>query len=716
MAIRPRQIRAAIGAAFDRLERRLEAERGQLPLWIPVALGLGIAAWFLLPGPAAWLAAAAGGGAVALIGMGFGIGRRAGAALLGLGLLIAIGIGLAWVRAERVTHPVLERPVTVSFVARIERVEPLPARDLVRLRLAPVGAIGLPTLVRVNVRAVDVPPGAGTGAEIRLRARLMPPATPALPGAYGYARAAWFDGIGATGRALGPVEVIHATQGSGAGVRNRLSAHIQSQIGGGAGAIAATLATGDRGGINDADAEAMRRSGLAHLLSISGLHVTAVVGAAILAAMRILALFPALALRVRVPLIAAGFGAAAALGYTWLAGAEVPTVRSCIAALLILAAMLLGREAITLRLVATGAFVVLLLWPESLAGPSFQLSFAAVTAIIALHSHPAVQGWFERRDEGRLARLGRGLASLLLTGLVVEAVLTPIALFHFHKSGVYGAIANLVAIPLTTFVIMPAEAAALLLDAVGLGAPLWWVTGQAIDLILAIAHWTADAPGSVRMLPAMPGWAFAAMLGGGLWIALWRTRWRRWGAVPVAIGALGALSVPPPDLLVTGDGRHVAIRAGDGLALLRDRAGDYTRSMLGEAAGVDGEALSLSTLPDARCSADLCLADVRDANGLSWRVVATRSAHFVEWTAMRDACAVADIVIADRRLPAGCVPRWLRLDRATLAETGGVAITLASGTVRTVRGPGAHPWLNPPTVMPPRPARPVAPPPRPVGQ
>jgi competence protein ComEC len=716
MAIRPRQILAATTLALDGLERRLEAERGQLPLWIPVALGLGVTAWFVLPGPAAWLAAGAAGAALALIGLAIGMGRRTGAALFGLGLLAAIGIALAWVRAERVAHPVLERPVTASFAARIDRVEPLPARELVRLRLVPIAAPGLPPLVRVNVRADDLPMGAGAGAEIRLRARLMPPAPPALPGAYDYARAAWFDGIGATGRALGPVVVTQAAAGSGTGVRNLLSAHIRSRIGGGAGAIAATLATGDRGAIAEADAEAMRRSGLAHLLSISGLHVTAVVGAAILAAMRILALLPPLALRVRVPLIAAGFGAAAAIGYTWLAGAEVPTVRSCIAALLVLAAMLLGREAITLRLVAAGALVVLLLWPESLAGPSFQLSFAAVTAIIALHSHPAVQGWFERRDEGWLRRLARGLASLLLTGLVVEAVLTPIALFHFHKSGVYGALANLVAIPLTTFVIMPAEAAALLFDVAGLGAPFWWVTGRAIDLVLAIAHWTADAPGSVRMLPAMPGWAFAAIIGGGLWIGLWRTRWRRWGGMPIAIGALGALSVPPPDLLVTGDGRHVAIRTAGGLALLRDRAGDYTRSMLGEAAGVDGEALSLDALPDARCSADLCLADIRDADGRNWRVVATRSAHFIDWTAMRDACAAADIVIADRRLPAGCTPRWLRLDRAMLARTGGVAITLASGAVRTVRGPGAHPWVNPPTVMPPRPVRPASPPPKPPGQ
>src|SRR4029079_10062726 len=123
------------------------------------------------------------------------------------------------------------------------------------------------------------------------------------------------------------------------------------------------------------------------------------------------------------------------------------------AALLILLAIALGREALTLRLVATGALIVLLLWPESLAGPSFQLSFAAMTAIVALHEHPRVRALLSRRDEGLVQKLGRNLARMVLTGLAVEIALAPIALYHFHKAGLYGAVANIVAIPLTTFII-----------------------------------------------------------------------------------------------------------------------------------------------------------------------------------------------------------------------------------------------------------------------
>ena len=267
----------------------------------------------------------------------------------------------------------------------------------------------------------------------------------------------------------------------------------------------------------------------------------------------------------------------------------------------------------------------------------------------------------------------------------------------------YGAAANIVAIPLTTFVIMPLEALALLFDAMGLGRPLWWLTDTAIRLLLWLAHAVARTPGSSVALPSMPAAAFASMVGGGLWLALWRTRWRQLGLLPLTIGAVWALRTPPPDLLVTGDGRHLAVRVGGGLALLRDRAGDYTRSMLAENGGVDGEPLLLAEQADARCSQDMCAADVT-SHGRMWRMLATRSHYPVAWRELVAACDKADIVISERRLPRGCTPRWLKLDAPTLRRTGGVAISFG-GALSTVRRPGdAHPWVSPSTVMPPRPA------------
>lgn len=703
--VRPLQIAAGgrVGGALAALERWLENEREQLALWLPVMLGMGIAAWFLLPDWPQWAGFLLASGAVALLGAALDNGGRAARLLTIAAAAMALGCGLIWWRAERVAAPVLARPAIVEVTGRVERVEELPSRGLVRLRIATAPGAGLPPVVRVNLTDQDVPAGLGRGATVTLGARLMPPAPPAVPGAYDYARVAWFDGLGATGRGFAPVRVRQAGAAGDTGPRARLSRHIRERIGGGAGAIAASFATGDQGAIPEEDAEAMRRSGLAHLLSISGLHVTAVTAGTMWLVLRLLALFPALALRVRLPLVAAGAGAAAAIGYTWLTGGEVPTIRSCVAALLVLLAISLGREAITLRLVAAGACVVLLLWPEALAGPSFQLSFAAVTAIVALHEHPRIRAWFGPHEEGWTRRGLRQLVSLLLTGLVVELALMPIALFHFHKAGLYGALANIVAIPLTTFVVMPLEALALALDAVGAGAPVWWLTGRTLDLLLWIAHATADAPGAVQALPAMPVGAFALLAGGLLWLALWRTSVRYAGFAAIALGTLWALSTPAPDLLVTGDGRHLALRMTDGrMALLRDRAGDYVRDMLAENGGAEEELAPLFGQPGAACSADLCMADVRHG-GRSWRVAATRSVYRIPWDRMMAVCRSADIFVSDRRLPPGCNPRWLKLDRDMLARTGGVAVTFSTGTARMVRQPlDRHPWVQPALIAPPR--------------
>lgn len=687
------------GEILPRLEAWLEAERDQVALWLPIALGGGIALWLVLPDRNGWLAAIAALVGVALCGIAIGTGRRTGRILLIGGLAALAGLLLIWTRADWMAAPRIDRPVVAVVTGWIEAVERMPAREMTRLTIIPDPGSLLPHRIRLNVDQTDITVPVATGWRVEVRARLLPPAPPAVPGAYDFARAAWFQGLGATGRALDPPRLTPATGANGflawlADRRARLSEHIEERVtGASAGGIAASLATGDQGAIAEEDAEALRRSGLAHLLSVSGLHVSTVVGGVMLLTLRLLALSPALALRAPLLLIAAGAGALAGIGYTLLSGAEVPTIRSCVAALLVLAGIAMGREAITLRLVATGALIVLIFWPEALAGPSFQLSFAAVTAMVALLEHPRVKAFGAPRDEGLLSRLGRGLALLLLTGLVIEVALAPIALFHFHKSGLYGALANIVAIPLTTFVIMPLEALALLLDGPGLGAPIWWLVSQALALLLWIARTVAAAPGAVTMLPTMGWGAFALMVGGGLWIALWRTRARRWGMVPLTAGALWAVFSPAPDLLVTGDGRHVAFVLGDGrVALLRDRAGDYVRNMLGEAAGVDAEALPVDALIQARCSRDLCLTDLQ-RGGRRWRILATRSAYRIDWMRMTQACASADIAISERRLPRGCTPRWLKIDRPLLARTGGLSIDLDRGAVDSVAAHvGRHPW------------------------
>ena len=681
---------------FRSLENWLDRERDQLSLWLPVGIGFGVAIWQMF-GPSAWLGLALSCASLALFGMLPKSGSRLRNIVHMAAITTLVGFSLIAFRSTTVAQPVLGKIWIGDFYGRIETVENISARDVFRLRLATGGGSELPAYVRVNLSPEQYQNTFQPGAILRLRARLLPPAGPTLPGGYDFARRAWFQQIGATGTALGEVQLHQAADGEPlfATKRAELTEHILASMPKGAGAVGAALVTGDQGHISEADAQAMRDSGLAHLLSISGLHVTAVVGFIFVAVSRLLALSSWLALRVRIPVYAAAAAAIGALAYTLLTGAEVPTVRSCIAALLILVALAMGRDALTLRLVAFGALVVLIFWPEAMAGPSFQLSFAAVATIVVLHDMPVVKRFTERREESVIRRALRALASLVFTGLAIELVLTPIALFHFHKAGLYGALANVVAIPLTTFVIMPFEALALVFDMVGVGWPFWWLAGQGIAAILALAHWVSSLPGAVTMLPAMPIWAFGVFVFGALIFGLLATRARYVGVPLCIMGMIAMVTAPRPDILVTGDGKHMALVSPDGeVALLRGKAGDFIRGMIFEKAGSNATAIAIEDWPGVKCTPDNCVIALKGRDR-PWILLATRTFNPIPSMEMAAASKRVDIAVSDRWLPQSCRPKWIKADRRLLEQTGGLAFYLNGQHVVTANENSRHsPWVQ----------------------
>ena len=691
-----------LSSAAENAEQFLATSGFDRGPWMAVALAAGVGAWFVLDSSAQWVLAITTGLLTAIGAIAMWKGREDRTHLVGAlvacGLLLAFGTGLAWSRSEMVGAQPFERPVYDTFQGRVlERIEQ-PAQDRIRLVLATRHPeTGEAVKIRINVALADDLPELGEGALIEAQARLMPPASPMLPGGYDFARTAWFAGLAATGSAQGELRVIEPSANNAdpiASLQRRLSAHVRDNLDGSAGSIAAAFASGDRGAITEADEDAMRDAGLTHLLSISGLHVSAVIAGTYLLAIRLLALWPWLVLRVRLPVAAAGVAALAGIGYTLLTGAQVPTVRSCIAALLVLGALSIGREPLSLRMVAVAAVAVMLLWPESLVGPSFQMSFSAVIAIVALHNSEPVKRFLKVREESRAAYLARRTFMLLATGFVIEIALMPIVLFHFHRAGVYGALANVIAIPLVTFISMPLIALALTLDVFGAGASAWWLAGQSLDLLVGIAHFTSSQPGAVNLIPQVSGLAFALFVAGGLWLALWRGAARMWGFAPAAVATAMVVATPVPDLLISGDGRHVAITGvDDRLLVLRDTRSDYTRDNLLELAGMEGEPAPMDAWPGARCSPDFCVVTI-ERGARDWDILMSRSRDIVGERALAAACERADIVISDRWLPRSCTPRWLKADRQMLSQTGGLSIVLEEELeIRSVAdAQGQHGW------------------------
>jgi competence protein ComEC len=691
------KLRFSIYGAETKLERWLAAESAQLPVLIPAGLAIGIVFWERFGDTAFWpmLVCCV---SMLLIASAGAKDTQWTSILRFAAICFLTGFLCITLKSAIVAAPPLQDIQITTFYARILRVENIQARQKVRFLLNTARHAGLPEKVRVNLTPEQFRPEFTSGSIIKLRARLVPPAGPSLPGGYDFARRAWFAQIGATGTALGPV-LLYRKSDSRDGLqsaRSWIEDQVSSALPRDKAALAIALATGEQGQIAESDAEAMRNSGLAHLLSISGLHVTAVVGAIFLVISRMLAFFPYFALRQPVPIYAACAAAIGAIAYTLLTGAEVPTVRSCIAALMILAALALGRNALSLRLVAFGAVIILLFWPEALAGPSFQLSFAAVATIIILHDSGWMRALAARNANGGIPRrVAGGVFNLLITGLAIEVVLAPIALFHFHKTGLYGALANIIAIPLTTFVIMPFEALGLLFGTIELGGPFWWVAGAGIEAILWIAHYASSLPGAVAMFPAMPHWAFGFIIMGVFWCGIFKTAFR-WAGIPVAIvGVLGMIAAPHPDILVTGDGKHLAVTdAGNSYTILRDKAGEYMRDTLRENAGINADPVPIGDWPGADCSPDTCVISLK-SDGRDWTLLAVRTRYAVPAMELAAACSRVDIVVSDRWLPRSCKPRWIKADRAFLQQAGGLAIYLAKGRVAAVSQQSpSSPWVH----------------------
>src|SRR5690606_26786659 len=348
-------------------------------------------------------------------------------------------------------------------------------------------------------------------------------------------------------------------------------------IDGPAGAMAAALLTGQRTAIPESDMQAMRDSGLAHLIAISGLNIGLVAGIIFVAVRALLAAVGPLALRYPIKKWAAVLALLGALGYTLLAGQTPPTERAFLMTAIVLLGVALDRTAISIRLVMGAAAVLLLISPEYLFGVSFQMSVAATLALVATYEAlrgrliPTVAGfaWWQRA--------ALYLAGVLLTSVVAGAATAPFAVFHFGRFALYGVAANMIAVPLTAFWIMPWGLLAFVLMPLGLEGLALTPMSWGVQGVLWTAHQVSSWPGAVTLLPTMPTYGLIVASLGGLWLALWRRRWRLLGVPAIVLGLAAGLLYRPPDVLVSGDARLMAVRGADGeLILSSARAGRFS--------------------------------------------------------------------------------------------------------------------------------------------
>jgi competence protein ComEC len=676
------------------------AERERFVLWLPVLFGCGIAIYFGLPvEPPQWAGLSAFGALAVAVVLCRGVGVRLA---LAAALAVAGGAVLAQWRTASVAAPVLERPygpaAVTGQVVRLERF-PKGARVLLEgVQLRKLAPDRTPRRVRIRLRRA---PDIGVGDWITVTARLMPPSSPAMPGAYDFQRRAWFEGIGAVGFALGTPRRTQAAEAGGAfdrlrigvaALRQRIADRLRAALPGRNGAIAAALLVGDRSGIPKDAVEAMRESGLAHLLAISGLHMGLVVAILFFGVRLLLAAVEPMALRFPIKKWSATAALVGAFGYLVLAGATVPTQRAFVMTGLVLIAVLIDRKAISMRMVAAAAAAVLLLAPESLMEPGFQMSFAAVLALVAVYE--AVGGRLARLRRGSgLRRFAMYFFGVALSTLIAGAATGVIALHHFGQVAQFGLVANLVAVPVTALWIMPWGVLACALMPFGLE----WLALAPMELgiasVLAIAQWISAWPGAVGHLPAMPVYGLGLAAFGGLWLCLWRGPVRLLGAVGVTAGVLSVFVAPRPDVLVSDTGRLMAVRLGDGrLALSALRRERFVGGIWLERDGgtrPHGWPETVNAAGNLACDVTGCI------YRRSGRVVALVR----DGRALAEDCRIADIVISAVPVRRACRSGAMVIDRFDIWRNGAYALTIADGEVRAVSTRGARgerPWVRRP--------------------
>jgi competence protein ComEC len=674
----------------SRLRQAFANEEERLILFLPVCLGLGMAWYFHLRyEPPRWWGLA--GCFVSLSAL--TLMRRHLLARYGLiaAFLFALGLTLAQARVEWVSAPFLHHVIPSAWITgRIADIAPTPQGSKLTLEDIHCDKI-LPTetprRIRLSLRSYDAKLAAG--AVVTLHAGLFPPPSPALPGGFDFSRYFYFERIGAVGYGMGK-PILHAeTQAQPdasarfADFRHRLTEAIRRYFHEPAGAVASAFITGETRAIPDAVNDDMRIAGLYHLLAVSGMNLSVVAGLAFYSFRLLLALFPMLALRFPIKKHAALLALFASYAYLRVSGAPVSAERAFLMVSLIFLAILFDRDPAPLRSLMIAGAIVLIHTPEAVLSASFQLSFSATASLLSSYE---LFARLQRRKNSlprfSLPAFGFYFLAVLLTSLVAWAGTEPFIVYHFSQMSLYSLIANTLAEPLVSFILMPLVIAGTLLLPFGLAKLMFTPLQYGVDWLLALAHFIAHLPYAMFVLPPPSDGGFLIFTLGLSVVYFLGTKLRWLGLIPVALGLATMVFYRPPDLFIDATGKHAAIRMESGAVEM----------LAGKETGLDAQAwrraaLTLEEATKTACTRLSCRAALKGRAILLLK----------KPEALSEICA-ADIVIASFPVPASFCPRALLFDAAFLARSGAVTLYLTRERIETRFAhleQGIRPWVVP---------------------
>ncbi len=699
---------AALGERLrDRIAAAVEEEYAyrRPSLWLPVAAGAGaifsltadqepslLAAFIamLLFSVLAWLVRA----------------RRALFAAAAMLAAIAAGFVAQGVRTWRVAAPVIARPMTMEITGFVEQVDlrRTGARFTMRLTSAQYLETGsVPHRVRLTTNRA---PDFEAGAHIALKARLMPPSRAALPGGYDFARDAYFMRIGGVGNALGRIEALEPPEPAplslriGAAVdrfRNALVQRVTEKMPGDVGAIAAAMVAGKRDHLSREARELIREAGIFHIITIAGVQMTLVAGIFFVGLRRLLALSQTLALNYPIKKWAAVLAIFGAIAYDVFTGSRVGAERALVMTCIMLLAAVFDRPSVSMRNLALAVVFVVAVEPEALMGASFQLSFAAVAALVAVwEARLAAQARARIAPLGNVkpGRLGEwrawisesrwhGLGAVLFATICATSATASFMAADFHELSPYVLIGNPLTLMIIEFFAVPAALAGSLLYPLGLDAPVWLWLGLGIDIILAAARMLASMPASTVHLREFAPWALPFLSLAVLSMTIWRTNLFRLTALPfLVIGLYGATHGPRWDVAIQPTGETAAVRGANGELVTIGRFSGFTSEQWLRA---DADGRDPAASRGGQCDKAGCVARLPDGAAL---------ALVNDYAGLAEDCSRAKILVTPLYAPWGCAAPLL-IDRRKLEETGAITLRYVNGepVMQTARTPGEdRPW------------------------
>jgi ComEC/Rec2-related protein len=700
---------------FDRLANAvrhpiaaLDEERDRWFLWTPVLVGVGIALYFALNvEPWTWTGSLVVLVLLILNWVAFIRLKRSGRGNLPLILmvlsLIALGFAAAQLRTSLVDAPALSRELgPVRVAGTVDEVDVFASGARLTLENATISGLdGAETPNRIRLRLRGETPLPRPGDRVSLIAVLEPLGAPTTPGGFDFQRYGFFQRLGAVGFVIGGMR-IEDRQDSGllnAGfwfqsLRMTIGERVRLNHDDAAGAVVTALLVGETTGIPMQTLNAVRDAGLAHLLSISGVHIGMVAGVLFFWMRLLVAAIPSLALRVDSKKIAAIVAIAGATFYALISGNSVPTQRSLLMLTVVMIGVLVSRRALSMRLLGWAALIILLTQPEAMLGASFQMSFAAMVALIAASERSKTAKQNPPPNQPRsLRQTFAYILAIVATSVVATLATAPFAVYHFNRLALIGVLSNIIAIPLTGFWILPWGMLALLLMPFGFDdlalTPMAWGTG----LLIRLAEFAASAPGAAVSLPLLPDSGLALIAIGGLWLCLWQTSWRLVGLIGIAAGIASMVLVVPPNILIDGQGTLMGVRLSNGTIALSSASSSH-RSRRNWSQRNGQEASSpvwpkVGSLDDGHLRCDRLGCTL---------IVSARTVAFPRLAIARaDDCRDASLVISADPFPQPCPSATRVVDRGDLLRGGAHAIWIGPSTIRikTVNAErGRRPWVK----------------------